>query len=86
MTKKAGNPRLSARVERFAQLRNHDPNSATNQWFFNLANNASTLNFQNGGFTVFGRVANAAGLAVMDRIAAGRKSAGTGASGTGASE
>ncbi len=47
----------------------NDPNSATNQWFFNLANNASTLNFQNGGFTVFGRVTNAAGLAVMDRIA-----------------
>lgn len=47
-----------------------DPNSATNQWFFNLGNNASNLNSQNGGFTVFGRVANAAGLAVMDRIAA----------------
>ena len=47
----------------------NDPNSATTQWFFNLANNASILNFQNGGFTVFGRVANAAGLAVMDRIA-----------------
>jgi len=47
----------------------NDPNSATTEWFFNLANNASILNFQNGGFTVFGRVANAAGLAVMDRIA-----------------
>jgi uncharacterized protein (TIGR03437 family) len=47
-----------------------DPNSATNQWFFNLANNAGNLNNQNGGFTVFGRVADAAGLAVMDRIAA----------------
>ena len=47
-----------------------DPNSATNQWFFNLANNASALNGQNGGFTVFGRVANAASLAVMDKIAA----------------
>jgi uncharacterized protein (TIGR03437 family) len=47
-----------------------DPNSATNQWFFNLANNASNLDNQNGGFTVFGRVANAAGLAVMDKIAA----------------
>jgi uncharacterized protein (TIGR03437 family) len=47
-----------------------DPNSATNQWFFNLANNASNLDNQNGGFTVFGRVADAAGLAVMDRIAA----------------
>ena len=48
-----------------------NPNSATNQWFFNLSNNnASNLNSQNGGFTVFGRVANAAGLAVMDKIAA----------------
>ncbi|MSV27329.1 MAG: hypothetical protein EXQ52_01075 [Bryobacterales bacterium] len=44
--------------------------SATSQWFFNLSNNnASNLNNQNGGFTVFGRVANAAGLTVMDRIA-----------------
>jgi cyclophilin family peptidyl-prolyl cis-trans isomerase len=47
-----------------------NPNSATNQWFFNLANNASNLNNQNGGFTVFGRVANDEGLAVMDKIAA----------------
>ena len=48
----------------------NDPNSATNQWFFNLANNAGNLDNQNGGFTVFGRVTDAAGLAVMDRIAA----------------
>jgi len=48
----------------------NDPNSATNQWFFNLGNNASNLNNQNGGFTVFGRVADAASLAVMDKIAA----------------
>src|SRR5882724_12413088 len=48
-----------------------DPNSATNQWFFNLANaNATNLNGQNGGFTVFGRVANSASLVVMDKIAA----------------
>jgi uncharacterized protein (TIGR03437 family) len=46
-----------------------DPNSATNQWFFNLANNASNLDFQNGGFTVFARVANTASLNVMDRLA-----------------
>jgi uncharacterized protein (TIGR03437 family) len=46
----------------------NDPNSATNQWFFNLADNRD-LNMQNGGFTVFGRVANSASLAVMDTIA-----------------
>ena len=44
-------------------------NSATNQWFFNLANNSANLNNQNGGFTVFGRVVNSAGLGIMDRIA-----------------
>lgn len=32
------------------------PNSASSQWFFNLANNAANLDAQNGGFTVFGRV------------------------------
>lgn len=47
-----------------------DPNSATNQWFFNLANNGSNLDNQNGGFTVFGRVADSTSLGVMDRIAA----------------
>jgi uncharacterized protein (TIGR03437 family) len=46
-------------------------NSATNQWFFNLSdNNAANLDRQNGGFTVFGRVADDDSLAVMDRIAA----------------
>ena len=48
----------------------NDPNSATNQWFFNLADNRANLDNQNGGFTVFGQVASAAGLAVMDKIAA----------------
>ncbi len=45
-----------------------DPNSGTDQWFFNEVDNANSLN--NQGFTVFGRVANAASLAVMDKIAA----------------
>lgn len=48
----------------------NDPNSATNQWFFNLNDNSANLNSQNGGFTVFGRVANSASLTVMDRIGA----------------
>ena len=34
----------------------NDPDSATSQWFFNLANNSTNLDNQNGGFTVFGRV------------------------------
>lgn len=33
-----------------------DENSATNQWFFNVANNSGNLDIQNGGFTVFGQV------------------------------
>ena len=48
------------------------PNTATNQWFFNLADNSANLNNQNGGFTVFGRVANQAGLDVMDGLASQR--------------
>src|SRR5206468_11994492 len=32
-----------------------NPNSASSEWFFNLANNTG-LDSQNGGFTVFGRV------------------------------
>ena len=40
------------------------PDSATSQWFFNLNNNATNLDNQNGGFTVFGRVIQ--GTSVLD--------------------
>ncbi|MEA2708499.1 MAG: hypothetical protein QOF78_1100 [Phycisphaerales bacterium] len=42
----------------------------TNQFFFNLVNNEANLGGQNGGFTEFGEVTSAAGLAVMDAMAA----------------
>ena len=45
-----------------------DPDSATSQWFFNLANNSANLDAQNGGFTVFGQVT--AGWEVVEAIAA----------------
>jgi cyclophilin family peptidyl-prolyl cis-trans isomerase len=47
-----------------------DPNSATSQWFWSLADNSAILNPQNGGFTVFGRVLGASDLASLDALAA----------------
>jgi cyclophilin family peptidyl-prolyl cis-trans isomerase len=44
------------------------PNTATSEFFFNLADNSGNLDRQNGGFTVFGRVT--AGLDVIDQIVA----------------
>jgi uncharacterized protein (TIGR03437 family) len=48
-------------------LPSNQPNGGTSQWFFNLVNNGSQLDSQL--FTVFGQT-NAAGLAVLNRIAA----------------
>ena len=50
-----------------------DPNSATNQFFFNLVNNdgsgpTNNLNADNGGFTVFARVVGD-GMALIDAFA-----------------
>lgn len=44
-------------------------NSATNQFFINLADNAANLDSQNDGFTVFGRIAGT-GMTIADNIAA----------------
>ena len=46
------------------------PDSATNQFFFNLQDNSSILNGQSGGFTVFGSLFGAADQAVVDALAA----------------
>lgn len=44
-----------------------NPDSATSQWFINLADNSDTLDTTNGGYTVFGRVTK--GMDVADAIA-----------------
>jgi cyclophilin family peptidyl-prolyl cis-trans isomerase len=45
-----------------------DPDSATSEFFFNLADNSENLDNQNGGFTVFGEVTGN-GMKTIDRIA-----------------
>lgn len=42
-----------------------DPDSATSQWFVNLADNSANLDAQNGGFTVFGEVTD---MTTVDEI------------------
>jgi peptidyl-prolyl cis-trans isomerase A (cyclophilin A) len=44
-----------------------DPNSATSQWFVNLADNSGNLDNSNGGFTVFGNVLGD-GMEILDAI------------------
>ena len=46
-----------------------NPDSATNQFFINLTDNAANLDNQNEGFTVFARVAGT-GMTIADAIAA----------------
>jgi cyclophilin family peptidyl-prolyl cis-trans isomerase len=51
----------------------NDQNSANTQWYFNTVNNSSGLDSNvpsaDGGFTVFGAVADSASLRVMDALA-----------------
>ena len=51
-----------------AMARTTGINSATDQFFVNLADNSSNLDNQNGGFTVFARVAGS-GMTVADAMA-----------------
>ncbi len=48
--------------------RDGDPDSATNEFFFNLGDNSANLDNQNGGFTVFGAVIGD-GMDVVDALA-----------------
>jgi peptidyl-prolyl cis-trans isomerase A (cyclophilin A) len=76
-----GEPGISNQRGTLAMALTGGPNTGTNQWFFNLTDN-SFLDTQrtvtnpdgsqsvSGPFTVFGVVANASSLAVMDAIAA----------------
>lgn len=64
-------PGFSNRVNTLAMAKlPNQPNSATDQWFVNLSNNGSTLDGQNGGFTVFGGLVAAADRATVNRLVA----------------
>jgi uncharacterized protein (TIGR03437 family) len=48
-----------------------EPNSATNEWYFNVENNGGSpnnLDFVNGGYTVFGQLTDAASQTVLNQI------------------
>ncbi len=46
-----------------------DPDSGSNQFFINLGDNSANLDFQNGGFTVFGHVVGDGMVDVVDVLA-----------------
>ena len=55
-----------------AMAQTNQPNSATDQWFFNTVDNSSKLDPSktSAGYAVFGAITNSSGLAVMKAIAA----------------
>lgn len=63
-------PRFSNVRGTIAMAKGSDPDSASNQWFINLSDNAGGLDtpFNAGGFTVFGRVMGD-GMDVVDALA-----------------
>jgi cyclophilin family peptidyl-prolyl cis-trans isomerase len=63
-------PGISNKVGTVAMAKlGSNANSATDQFFFNLADNSSNLDNQNGGFTVFGQVMGN-GMSVVNALAA----------------
>ncbi|PHX68073.1 MAG: hypothetical protein CK549_02695 [Cyanobium sp. Baikal-G2] len=64
VTNEPGNPNILGTVA-MAKV-GGDPNSATNQFFFNLRDNRSILDNQNGGFSAFGRLVGNS-LALLQR-------------------
>jgi cyclophilin family peptidyl-prolyl cis-trans isomerase len=67
ITNEFGNSNVRGTI---AMAKTSDPNSATNQWFFNVGDNSQALDnpSNSGGFTVFGNVADASSLGVIDII------------------
>lgn len=55
-------------VGTIAMAKGATPDSATSEWFFNLADNSANLDLQNDGFTVFGEVI-ADGLSIVNLMA-----------------
>lgn len=52
-------PKLENRIGTVAMAKvSGDPDSATSEWFLNLADNQDNLDNQNGGFTVFGQISD----------------------------
>jgi len=63
---------ISNTLGTIAMAQTDEPNSATDQWFFNTVDNSSKLDptKTSAGYAVFGAITNSSGLAAMQAIAA----------------